>query len=167
MPDLLISRFWDNYATKLKDNGIKPTAFRWYVRYVEKYIQKHPDKKLKYHTADDVSLYITSMQRVGYLKDWQFRQLVHALEILFTDIVKLQWAHTFKWDDYTLSSSSNSRPSHTPDTEKIDLDAITEGLLSKSYCNGSFNAVFKRYPQLIYSLIKEIRLRHYSIRTEQ
>ncbi len=168
MTNLLESRFWDNYVAKLKYIGVKPTAIRWYVRYVEKYIQKQPDNKLKNHTAEDVSVYITNMQRVDYLKDWQFRQLVHALEILFTDIVKLQWAHTFKWDEHTLTSSSfsNSHPSKTPDTEKIDLDAISDGLLTKSYCNGSFNAVFKCYPQLIYSLIKEIRLRHYSIRTE-
>ncbi len=97
MTDLLISRFWDNYAAKLKNNGIKHTAIRWYVRYVEKYIQKHPDKKLKYHTADDVSLYITSMQRVGHLKDWQLLK-VYSRKVTAT-------VHSMRFLNATPSSS--------------------------------------------------------------
>jgi len=168
MSDLLISRFWDKYVAIVKNSDVKPTAVRWYVHYAEQYIKKHPDKKLKYHTPDDLKTYITDMGRRGYLHDWQFRQLIHSLQILFTKFLKLNWAQSFHWDDLKFQAESipNSHATLARDAERVDLDAITEGLLSKSYSNGTFKKVFSRYPELVYSLIKEIRLRHYSIRTE-
>lgn len=171
MNELQASRFWDKYIARLKYLGIKPAAIQWYVRYAEKYIQKHPEKRIKFHTSADVSMYIAALHNAGHIKDWQIQQLSHALEILFNDMLHLEWATSFQWDNLSPPTSdhshSNSHASNTLDTEKIDINTITDGLLARSYRNGSFNSVFKRYPQLIYSLVKEIRLRHYSIRTEQ
>ena len=168
MSDLLVSRFWDKYITKVKYSGVKPTAVRWYVRYAEQYIKKHPDNKLKHHTADDLTKYIKDMGRSGHLQDWQFRQLIQSLQILFTELLNLDWAQSFQWDDLILQSVSisDNHPTIARESENIDIGSITNGLLSKTYSNGSFNAIFKKYPYLVQSLVKEIRLRHYSIRTE-
>ncbi|MFW2440407.1 MAG: integron integrase [Arenicellales bacterium] len=168
MNDLLVSRFWNKYIEKVQSSGIKPGIERWYVSHAETYINKHHHLKLINHTAKHVEAYINEAGRNGQLKDWQVKQLVISLKILFTEMVQLKWADSFNWEDW-LNRSNTIPDTHTTlsrHTESIDIESITNGLLAKSYRNGSFNKIFSLYPQLVHSLIKEIRLRHYSIRTE-
>jgi len=67
-------------------------ALRWYVRRVEQYIQAHTDKPLRKHAASDVRDYLLQAGRSGGLQGWQFRQVVHALQLLFTGLVRADWS---------------------------------------------------------------------------
>ena len=53
-----VERFWDRYLELLKKQGIKETAWRWYVMRAEHYINAFPDKKLLQHTAEDITGYL-------------------------------------------------------------------------------------------------------------
>ena len=100
-----ISRFWDKYIVKTKTYKVKDESVRWYVLRAEHYIAAHKGLRLVRHTADDVKAFLSAIPGKENLLDWQYRQVVHALKILFCDVVTAEWALTFPWDDWELESS--------------------------------------------------------------
>ena len=77
-------RFWDRYLKLLHDQGVKPPADRWHVVRAEGCIRAFPGQKLAELTPEEVSDYLQTMGRAGALSDWQFRQVVVAIRILFS-----------------------------------------------------------------------------------
>jgi len=59
--DERISRFWDRYLTVLDQNGVVPSAARWYVVRVEEYRKARKGRKLLDHRADDVVSYLQAV----------------------------------------------------------------------------------------------------------
>ncbi len=170
MNDLSVSRFWDNYINKTKAYGINSKSARWYVRHAERYIKSKPNTRLVNHSAHDIENYLQSKGDISRLQDWQYKQIVIALKILFLDMVKADWAKQFSWDEYIEQAQSlpNNHVTVARDYQNIDNDSLMQGLMNKNESNkGLFNQVFSEYPLHIQNLIKHIRLKHYSIRTEQ
>lgn len=170
MSDGSASRFWDKFVQKTKSYGAKDTALKWYVRHAEAYIKAHAGVRLAEHTADQVRVYLDEKGRNQRLADWQFKQLVRAVKLLFTEMVSVPWSKEFPWDDYIQLADSlpDSHSTLSRDYQSIDLDAISSGyLLEYNKNNSLFKQIFKSHPQHIQNLIKQMRLNQYSIRTEQ
>lgn len=83
-----ISRFWENYIEKTKAYNLKPATVRWHVKHAEEYIKAHASQRLAAQTPQDVTAYLQKKGRNSRLADWQFAQMVRALQILFADLVK-------------------------------------------------------------------------------
>lgn len=170
MTDQSVSRFWDNYIYKTKAYGVKRDAARWYVRHAEKYIKSKPNVRLVEHTAHDLENYLHAKGDMSRLEDWQYKQIIISLKILFTEMVKVKWSKHFPWDEYIEHAESlpNSHATVSRDYQEVDIESIEEGLIDKNdKNNGLFKQVFAEHPLHIQNLIKHIRLKHYSIRTEQ
>ena len=91
MPHDPVSRFWENFIEKTKAYSLKPATVRWHVRHAEAYIKAHSGRRLAEHTAEDIAAYLQEKGRNGRLADWQFAQLIRALQILFVDMVRAPW----------------------------------------------------------------------------
>jgi len=83
MDDQAVTCFWDNYIEQLKAYGIKPKLLRWHVSHAEECIKAHAGRRLAAHSAADVERYLNEKGRNVQLKDWQFRQIVKSLQVLF------------------------------------------------------------------------------------
>ena len=157
-----VSRFWDRYIDSLHKQGIKPPVDRWYVRRSEQYITAFPDKKLATHTLGDVSAYFTNLGRNTSLKEWQFAQVVDAIQNLFK-LVGVGWLDQFDWQ-YWKNFSRTLNPDHaTLARESQTPLSIKDG----SKVTGALSIARQVHADVLKSLIAEIRKRHYSIRTEQ
>ena len=170
MSDQSISRFWDKFIKKTIAYGIKPNVVRWYVRHAESYIKAHQGVRLVQHTPAYVEKYLNTKGRSTGLKDWQFVQIITTVKLLFTEMVEVEWATTFPWDDwlYRAESISESHETVARDYQSIDMEALRQGLFEKNEkSNGLFQKIFNLYPDYVHNLIKAIRLNQYSIRTEQ
>jgi len=170
MIDQSVSRFWDNFIYKTKAYGIKPEFTRWYVRHAERYIKSKPGMRLAQHMPHDVENYLQAKGDMSRLEDWQYKQAIISIKILFVDLVKVAWAKQFPWDEYIEHAESlpNSHATLARDYQPVDMDVITQGLLAKNNKSSRmFQQVFVKYPSHIQNLIKKIRLKYYSIRTEQ
>ena len=165
--DQSVSRFWDNYIYKTKAYGIKADAARWHVKHAESYIKANANKRLAKHDAHDVEHFLQVKGGQSRLQDWQYKQVVIAIKILFVELVKTPWASQFPWDAYIEHAESlpNSHATVSRDYQEVDLESITQGLLDKD--SGLFKKIFAQYPEHIFNLIKSIRVKHYSVRTEQ
>lgn len=65
-------------------------------------------------------------------------------------------------------SIDNSHATVTRDYQKIDIESIIQRGMDMDVKNGElFNAVFKQHPEHVRNLIIQIRVKHYSIRTER
>lgn len=167
-----ISRFWENYINKTISYGVPQRAVRWYVKHVEDYLKAHEGHHLNTHTLQDVQTYLFAKGRIPQLKTWQFEQIIHALRILFVDLVKSPWAAEFPWDNFSASATQlqadhptvardHMRPSSTSpqsgETTAIPA-AINDGVWVKFQ---------KSWPELASRMISVLRMGQYSIRTEQ
>lgn len=151
-------RFWDRYIQLARQEEVPEKAVRWYVRRVEQYIQAHTNKPLRKHEASDVRDYLQQAGRSGGLQGWQFRQVVHALQLLFTGLVRPDWASAFDWR-YWLESSRELEANHpTVARHNQPIETVAP---PESGGDGKFP-----YPELLRDIAAEIRRRNYSIRTE-
>ncbi len=168
--DKSVSRFWDNFIYKTKAYSIKADMARWYVRHAEQYIKAHKDRKLAQHKVSDIEKYLKEKGRIKQLKDWQYKQIVISLKILFVELVQAPWATKFPWDEWADMAQSlpNSHSTVARDFNEIDLNYLDEDLNNKNIkSNSLYKKVFAKYSQYIKSLITHIRVSHYSIRTER
>jgi len=158
--------FWDKYIAIARLYKVRESALRWYVRHAEHYIAAFEEVPLAEHEAQQVESYLRDKGRNPDIESWQFQQIVQALEILFVEMVRPSWARGFAWRDWdsaaqtlpddhaTLSRAYQPLPAAAAD------EAGAEGLSLERRVGGL-------YPERLNALITQIRVRQYSIRTEQ
>jgi len=170
MTEQSVSQFWDNFISKTTGYNIKHAAAKWYVKHAEAYIKTDKSKRLADHSAADVEAYLKSKGRNLRLEEWQFVQIITALRILFVELVKSDWVKDFPWDEW-ISQATSLSDDHTTlarDYQSEKTMYLAKSLEIKSNKNeGLFKQVYALYPQHIESLVKHIRLKNYSVRTEQ
>ncbi len=159
--DKNVARFWDRYLEKLRERGVKQASMRWYVVRAEEYIRATEGKKLVAQDAADITRYLEKMDRKGGISDWQFRQIVDAIQILM-ETAEAGSRHSIDWEYWR--NSAQSLPESHPTV------ARENGLLPSTRPAGRtplIEAVRQRHGKLLDDLVVTIRQRHYSIRTEQ
>jgi hypothetical protein len=169
-----ISRFWEAYTRKLETYNIKPSTRTWYVRYAQNYIAAHPDRRLASHTDSDLEKYLQDKGRNPGLKDWQLQQIVRALQVLFVEFVKPAWAGTFPWQEWMTSARAlpDDHATLARDYDaSLPADARATAAARANQDSKPDADIIARltqtYPAYAHDTIREIRLRQYSIRTEQ
>ena len=158
-----IKRFWDNYINRLKHIGIKTNVIRWYVIRAEQYIKAFPDRRLAEHGPEQVAAYLEHQGRAGGIEDWQFRQIVDAIQNLFA-MLSVTWLPEVDWEFWMDSADSltESHPTVAAGTSaKKTIDHLSNIKHSK------LAAVRKHHTAILEQLLVELRTRGYSIRTEQ
>lgn len=168
MTDVAISRFWENFVVKTRAYGLKPATVQWHVRHAEAYIRAHSERRLAEHTAEDVAAYLQEKGRNTRLAGWQFAQIVRAVQILFVDMVKAPWAAAFPWQEW-IDNTRELAPTHaTVARDYGDAHRTTDDTGNREQAvDGLIRQFKKQFPNHAERLIAEIRLRQYSIRTEQ
>jgi len=165
--DDVYSRFWSNYRLKTISYGVSDTEHEQYMAAVKTLVSVCSGRKLASLSAGYVYKYIADIAGKSGASDVHFAIVVKALQILFVEMVKPGWVDTFLWD-LTLSSFKSTAGAGLT----VDLGGATEssdGLNVR--VSSSEQSVVKKaaliHPELFKRLVIEIRMRQYSIRTEQ
>jgi len=171
MNDTRIARFWEKYLDKTISNRIPESSRRWYVRWVERYIKAHKGIKLCDHSEELLNKYLNDLGGKQWVEDWQLSQARDALRILFCDIVKPEWADQFKWNTPSVFAIDQVTPEMSSGEQgmilAIDADTKLPKLKSMEYADGLLKKVYDIWPGSVSRLVLAIRIKHYSIRTEQ
>jgi site-specific recombinase XerD len=150
---------WQAFMEICRRAGIKDKALRWYIVRVERYLRAHPGRAPDDHECGDVQDYLERAGRESRLPAWLFRQLVHALQLFFCEVVRAQWAATFDWR-YWLDAARELEPDHP--TLAVHHQPIASAVLKHDGDQQPFSL-----PLLEQQLAARIRLKNYSIRTEE
>jgi len=166
--DERVSRFWDRYLAELGQNGVKSSAARWYVLRVEEYLKAHKGRKLLDHRTDDVVSYLQAVGRDRRLETWQMTQIVHALQLLFANLLAVPWHGEIDWD-YWKSAFRELQPEHpTVARQNRPLgEAAKTAVRREKRRDTARDVIREEHSDVLERLLTEIRRRHYSIRTEQ
>lgn len=92
-----VQRFWHNYFSVLEKSSVPARVRPWYRKHVERYIQAHPGRRLGDQLPHDIDDYLAAKGRLPQLREWQFRQIVDALRLLFRDLLAVTWAQDYDW----------------------------------------------------------------------
>ncbi len=157
--------FWSRYRRALDAQGLRSKEADWCIKRAESFIKSAKGLRLKEHTAEDMRAYLCRQAMDGWLKDWQYGQMVDALHILFEQLIKSPWASEFQWDMW------KEPHLHFPD-QLEQFDQVGRHI-SVSGGNQVFadslrgRRVADQYGAELVRLRETIRGRDYSIRTEQ
>ena len=92
--------FWSRYTHALATEDLRGKEADWCIKVAESFIKSARGLRLKEHTAEDLRAYFCRQAMDGWLKDWQYGQMVDALRILFGQIVKSPWTSDFSWGEW-------------------------------------------------------------------
>jgi integron integrase len=147
---------WNRFIECVKQRGVSAPTDRWYVIRAEQFERALGGRDPRTCDAADVTSYLQEIGTRASLTDWQFRQIVEALQILLETVLDLPWASGFDWA-FWRDSARRLETSHptiarqaAPEREarsRPDSDSAHRALLD--------------------AVATEIRRRDYSIRTEQ
>lgn len=156
-----ISRFWHNYLSILDKSSVPEGCRPWYRKHVERYIRAHQALRLSEHTEAHVDDYLAGIGRTANLPEWQFRQVVDALRLLFTQIVTVDWADSFDWAQWLAFA-------RTLESDHVTLARDASGSL---LATPSQNALVRRLRDHLAgdyeAFVTTLRVRRMAIRTEQ
>ena len=156
-----IDRFWHNYLSILEKYSIPQKARHWYRNHAEEYISAHHAVKLQHHTPEHVDNYLNAKGRLENLQEWQFRQIVDALRLLFCELVHSDWSTEYDW--YYWRAFARDLESDHP---TLMRDANPSQLVAPNN-----NPLIKRFRENHTSahdaFIKTLRVRRMAARTEK
>lgn len=156
--------FWNNYSLFLVKHGVSKKYVTWYILRTKQYIAAYPDLSVRDHKPKQVEDYLNKVGREHQLTDWQFVQIVDAILRLFSTAIKVSWVDKIDWDYWKTSAKSleKSHPTITRDYENILSAPNCPPLDSIEVIGNKF-----RYEKEISELVRVIRIKNYSIRTEK
>jgi integron integrase len=152
----LPAEIWGRFTTIVHQRGAREPADRWYVIRAEQFERALQEKDLRACDATDVNAYLRELGEQAQLQDWQYRQVVEALEILLAHALELPWAARFDWGFWR--DSARRLESRHPTIARQPAPEEERALQSAS---GTTQAA------LLEAVAIEIRRRAYSVRTEQ
>ncbi|MBK1649640.1 integron integrase [Rhabdochromatium marinum] len=149
--------FWDQFISRARQMGVKENALQWLVRRAEAYLAAFPDKRLQQHTLEDVTGYLEQVGRLDRMSDWQFVQIIDAIQNLLMT-AKAPAVTQVDWELWRASARSleGSLEAHHPTVAR-----------KKHHAPSPLDQVRATHRALLERVVGEIRRRHYSIRTEQ
>ena len=156
-----VAVFWSRYLERLENQQVKESVRRWYVRRAEAFIRAAGGKRLADHSPADINRYLEEQGRKDRMADWQFRQIVDAIQILL-ETAGAACGREVDWE-YWRSAANSLGESHP-------TLAATDAILPSSWPRGRsplYDAVRARHAAALDRLASAIRQRKYSYRTEQ
>ena len=153
-----IEQFWVGYFETLKLFRIPDGAHPWYRKHIEAFIHYLPEIRLALRNPEQVEQWLTQTGRNIKLADWQFRQQVDALRLLYCHHLKLLWATEFDWP-YWSSGAMRLEANHVTTARTYEMiDKAVE-------CPGNYFA--KSFPDVYRQFLVAIRMPEYSFNTEK
>lgn len=138
--------FWKAYQACVEEHKVTPDHSHFYVRWAKNFLAYIPNKPLKERHREDIVSFLKGMAGLPQIEEWQVKQARYALSLLYEHFL----------------------PTYAPESPLVEDSATA--LTGK---RGAFHDVVvpgeaeRQYGAILQAVTTEIRVRHYSYRTEQ
>ena len=152
---------WKEFFKSLSSKNIPPKAIPWYIRRAKTFLSKAKNTKVCELSIERVTLFLTSLSQDHLLDDWQINQSVDAVHFFLRDILHLNWVANIDWSSFKKDEFYTAK-THTMEIRELDIPELIAKRVEK------FDVVLRKaYGELLTKLVRTLRVRNYSIRTEQ
>jgi len=141
--------FWSRFRVFLDARGIPSERHKWYVKWCQSFIDAFPEVSLRDRQVNHVRVFLRNLSTSASVKGWMLQQADDAMRLLCYDYLHLPWASS--WPDL----DAPPMPSAPPPKRHGRLNQWRKSLLEQY--SGPWSDALHR----------EIRIRHYSPRTEE
>lgn len=138
----------DRYTQCLRDQDISQNRIKWYLSWIEQFA-RGSNVPVEMRSPEDVEQFLRGLSQRPNLQDWRYAQAIDALRILYLVLLQLPWATKWSWNQDLMAQSRLA--SKGAEGDFLDAKAQISDALS----------------ELVDKIRTEIRVRHYSIRTEE
>ncbi len=152
--------FWVQYFKILKLAKVEDHKLKWFRIRAEAYIKSYPDTPIRSHSPQMVDAWLSKIGRNFNMELWQFSHAVLTLRYLFIDCLNLDWAKDYPWSARQKLYAQRYRQY---EIESLKAHATDEIYVKKRPVKSLLN----RYKNELEPMIRCIRLKHYSYRTEE
>ena len=135
-------------------------ARQWYVLRAKEFLAGMRPDSLSELTGEDVDTFFRETLEAGRLTEWQFRQLVEAVQLLVVDLAQVKAGNEVDWEVWKVAGRTLG-----PDHPTLAKESSPEAGLHRRG-TPTFKRAAERYGELK-ALARTLRARQYSIRTEQ
>ena len=145
--------FLKDYKKFIVDQGINEEKAKWYVYWVEKFARYLNNIPLNKCTAGDVQSFTGYLESKKSIRTWQVAQAKNALRLLLKEFLRLPWTiRRGSKDDkqFTRAKELQYKPPSNVFKDRVHIEGLNE-----------------EYRLILERVRSEIRVRHYSIRTEK
>lgn len=157
--------FWQKFRTAVINLGIPENKAQWYEHWARQFSLSIPKIPLENRTPEHINVFLRNLESKQNIEEWQFKQAVESLKILYHDVFKFEWAdalpeqHEIPRTIKTPKESSEilTEPPQTAEKKKTPLPDELKAIISKS----------KKEKDIYTKIRDEMRVMRYSSRTEK
>ena len=149
--------FWSSYLNVLLKEDVQKEKVSLYMRWATQFARFMKGKPLDQCTVQEVNSFLNHLRNQSNVKKWQVEEAINALRLLFRDFLRVPWALRSVDQKKAVSATAGSS---TISSCEYSYNTIIQGESPHKRVYSAYKDVFER-------LRIEIRVRHYSIRTEQ
>lgn len=151
----------DEFVARLQGLGVKQAAVRWYVVRLQGYLNGIAKENIGDHTRIDVDAYLEKILAISTMEDWQYLQIIDAIQNYLV-VCHVPLAKEIEWEGWKrrIRRASGTRSKELPVGARLPSHRLTGE-------NKQLNNIRMQYSEILDRLVKEIRMRGYSIRTEK
>ncbi|MGV6808590.1 MAG: integron integrase [bacterium] len=155
--------FWQGYDKHLQKRQLDRAIKQRYQSYAKQFLLKAKNTPVHDLTVERIQHYFTSLYNNQALKDVERDQTINAIHILVQEHLKLKWANTFNWHH---AKSASQYINHYQHNYLPNPDLVIPEQIEAAVKNFDQHLQANYYNILI-KLVRVLRTRHYSKRTEQ
>ena len=153
-----VQQFWDSYFATLTLFRVPAATHDWYRKHIEYFIDYLSDIRLIDRKAEHVEQWLSAVGSNINLLDWQFRQKVDALRILYSHLFRTSWASEFDWA-YWSSGATRLETCHITTARTYEM--------IDSAVNRPANYLGQIFPDIYRRFLVAIRIPDYAMNTEK
>ena len=149
---------WQQYIRLLSVHKVPEKAQRYYVKHAEDLIRESDRTPLLHLRRDVVESFLKKRADNPRLQDWQVQQCVDAIRLLLVELAHAPVCAEIDWDAWS-GGARGLEPDHATLARN---QSVAQAVVREAEKKGVLDQ-----REALEQLVMEIRVRHYSIRTEK
>lgn len=152
---------WIQFFKSLNTKKISSKKIPYYKNHIMFFLSKAQNTSIEELSSQRVVTYLNSLNKNKILQDWQVNQAVESIHFFLRDVLHKEYVHEIDWQSYQRMISYQPKH-HLAQVEELDIPELIAQKVAKFDKNLRSN-----YGELLTSLVRVLRVRNYSKRTEQ
>ena len=151
---------WHLFSKALNDKRVKSSKIPYYRNYVQQFLRRAKNTPVEQLSAERVNNYLKYIPNNTALEDWQANQAVDAIHIFLRDVLHKGYTGMIDWQSYKQKVSFDE--SQTVLMEELDIPELIKKRVDrfKPELRGHYSGLLTR-------MVRVLRVRNYSSRTEE